>query len=257
MPLMIQTIAYTVMLLLASNAYALKSLQTNITGGIYDPVTQTIIGGTTGTLNLYGVTATGDGAAIDLTDLYYVSIAVIPQGTPLDNAFGSFVFNGTTYSAANSNMVFGFPPLEEALLQGMDANDLPDHSIFETAFAEESLSFSGAPTTAGVNTPDTPGWDPTANPGTDLFYRQFAYDATGLADGFQLHFDLYNTIIKDCANTVGCTSADIDIENGPDNFAPFSHDSETSLAEPGTLGLMMIGMMGVGASRIRRRRPGK
>jgi hypothetical protein len=245
----------------ASGAYALPSLQTNITGGYYDDTTDTIIGGTTGTLNVYGVTPDGDGNEIDTTIYYYVSIAIVPQGTTLDTFFGSFEYNDTTYDS--SNMVFGTPPLDivpELMDPNSDTNDLAPHGIFETSFAEEGFMFNTGRTSSGANMQDTPGFDPAANSGgNELYYMQFNYDATGLEEGFHLHFDLYSSVVRDCSvgRNPNCVIGDIDV----DDFAPFSHDSQSNgddiccrdIAEPGSLGLMLIGMMGVGASRIRRR----
>ena len=74
-------------------------------------------------------------------------------------------------------------------------------------------------------------------------------------DGQNAGFVLY--FLGGAASTIPGFSDDIWV-NGQNEGYQLSHYTRfgggTNLSEPATLGLMMIGMMGVGASRIRRRR---
>lgn len=65
---------------------------------------------------------------------FYLSIALTPLQAeqPAPN-LGSFMIGGTTISQAN--MIFGVPPMDDALLglgADPDGGDLPAHGIFET-----------------------------------------------------------------------------------------------------------------------------
>ena len=56
-----------------------------------------------------------------------------------------------------------------------------------------------------------------------------------------LHFDLYNTALRECKRNEAC-----DTELNLDLKAPFSHDAESSnykVAEPGSMLLMSVGLL--------------
>lgn len=246
-------------LLASSNAQAIRTLQLDILGGTYDPVTQTIIGGDSGTLYAYGCLSGNCEGTLDLTQSYYISMAILPNDGITDNTdWGSFTFAGMTYDYTNT--VFGSPPLESgAVTQLFDAGDLAKHDVFDTVFGEYEFDFDSIiegtadNTRASVNTQDTPGTDPLANPGSNLAYVGFAYDTTGLLEGYSLHFDLYSAVLKACVQeNGGCTTGDVDITD----FAAFSHDAGTcctDLPEPNTLAILLLGLAGVGVTRVRRR----
>jgi hypothetical protein len=77
-----------------------------------------------------------------------------------------------------------------------------------------------------------------------MYFASFDVDVSSLAPGHEIHFDLYNTSIK---------NGDIDVSK----FAPFSHDAETNstpVPEPGTLLLMGAGLTGLYFSRKLKRK---
>lgn len=219
------------LLLSTYTATALPSLQLDIIDGVYLGGTeQTIVTGSDDfTLVAYGLNG-----SVDLASDYYISIAITPQSGPTLVDFGSFVFGGVTYEM--NDVVYGHPPIENtAFMQPKDAKDLSPHGVFPTLYAEFEFNFVSGQTAAAVNTQDVTGSDPTLNPGASLYYKLFDVDLSNLADGFGLHFDLYNTKVR--------TSSDIDIKD----FAPFSHDAASSetreVPEPTTLMLLGLGML--------------
>lgn len=249
-----------VALFISSNAHAIRTLQLDILGGTYDTTTQTIIGGDSGTLYAYGCLTGNCDGALDLSQTYYISAAILPnEGIGEDTDFGSFSIDGMTFDSANT--VYGTPPLESGIMtQLFEAGDLSKHDVFDTVFAEIAFDFDSLvegtadATRSSVNTQDSPGTDPFLNPGSNLAFVGFDYDTTGLLDGYSLHFDLYSAAIKDCAReNGGCTTGDVDITD----FAAYSHDAGTcctNLPEPNTLGIVLIGLAGMVLSGTRRRR---
>ena len=134
------------------------------------------------------------------------------------------------------------------------------HGVFDTYFIQNTFNFTGAPTTASVDTQSNPGYDPTATSGTDLSYLQFDVDVSGLAAGYGLHFDLYNLSI--CTTDKGQCQVAGDADQS--QFAPFSHDAEYvppggtpspgPVPEPATLALFGLGAIAMGVTRRRKRR---
>jgi len=223
-------------------ALAIPTLQLDILDGTYDYQTQTIIAPSE-SFTLYAFLIPNRSNL--LTDVYYISAAIVPRTGPTGSGLGSFVFGSQTIYVT-SDMTYGVPPLEEIVaLQGWDPGDLPKHGIYPTFFSEFEFQFNNGQIEP-YNTQDRaqsggtiPQW------GNGMYYVAFSVNTFGLNNDYVVHFDLYNTKIK--------CSGDIDVTQ----FAPFSHDAQSvQVPEPSTLLLMGAGLIGIGVfgrKRFRRK----
>lgn len=223
----------------AMPSHAIPTLQLDIADGWYDnsPDIQTIMSpGKVFTLYAYLIPNSKN----TLSDTYYVSMAVEPM---IDDSMsiGSFDFDAQTINVTG-DMVYGVPPLENiASLQGWDKGDLPKHGMYPTYFAEHEFGFNNSVFTNMYNTQDRAisgnTVDLTYNgTGERMYYVAFDVDTTNLSNDYVIHFDLYNTAIK--------KGGDIDVTQ----FAPFSHDAEStnaSVPEPSLALLLGSGLMGL------------
>ena len=233
----------TIVLVVSTAGMATPTLQLDIRGGTYDWSSETVIAsGNVFTLYAYLIPNSKN----TITDEYFIAAAVDPQYGPSGGSLGSFVFNGQTIQVT-SNMTFGTPPLE-GLLAAWDPGDLAKHGIYPTYFSEFAFHFNSAPVTqSGIyNTENHAGQGPTT--GTGMYYKAFTVDVSNLQNPYRIHFDLYNTGLK---------NGDEDVTE----FAPFSHDAESraathpqSVPEPNTLSLLATGGLGLLVA-LKRSRP--
>lgn len=236
------TLKFSAMLFLMiafGNAQAIPMLQLDIGGGTYDTTTETTItSDPTFTLYAYLTPDKQTGSQTDaeyqayldslLNMDYYISSAIVPKTSSANDDFGSFMLDGVSYDY--TDMSYGTPPLENnpSITQLYDPLDLQKHDIFDTSFLETKFKFDGNNIIPAFNVQD----GTTAN--RDMYVAAFDFDIHDLFHGINLHFDLYDTVVK--------SNGDID----RNDFAPFSHDAGTAVPEPQTLVLFLSGLIFIG-----------
>ena len=243
-------------LLFAGAAQAEPVLQVDIDGGSYSSTLADVVTSNPTFTVLALCSPGGQTTSADCNSGadYYLSIALTSDSTipstPADYGSIDITVDGvTTTINITADMVYGTPPVDE-FTQAHDPGDLPTHSVFPTWFTDVLVSFNdddkcGA---AQYNVQDDPG--NCVRTSRNSHYVEIAVDATNLAAGFGLHFDLYDEVLL--SNQSGAAN-DVDQEG----FAPPSHDAsylccERKVAEPGTLGLLGIGLLGLGLARRRK-----
>lgn len=215
------------------SALALPKLQLDIEGGTYDAGSETVITNDQ-VFTLYALLK--DAGQLDET--FYISAALSPKVGPENYDLGSFSIDGNIIDATE-DMVYGNPPIEDNLAH--DGRDLSPHDIFDTFFYEHEFSFSGAEEVSAYNV------EPGQTASGTLYRMAFQIDVSQLDPEYNLHFDLYNTVVRN--------NGDID----RDDFAPFSHDAEyvsvRQVPEPGIVILVGFGILGLSGFRgIRKRK---
>lgn len=252
-------IAGAALLAISGLATAVPTLQLGIDGGTYDSSTQTIISSGP-SFTLYAFMN-----SLSLTDDYFISASIVPAVSTATN-LGSFTFDGKTINVT-AGMAYGAPPLDATY--GALYGDLQPHSIFPTYFSEFGFKFNAGDiaTFDTANTQDNPSlanlnlnaFGPVARNGNNgLYYAAFAVDVSNLDDGSALHFDLYNTDVRNCKGKEACTTV-----ASRDDFAPFSHDAQSggsggtgpsSIPEPNSMALVLLGLGLLGAGFVARRK---
>jgi hypothetical protein len=230
-------------------AAAVPLMQLDIAGGVYDPVSQTVVATSdpfvlTALLTLDG-NSTYDPSAW-LADTYFVSMAIVPKNGPVASDLGSFSVNGTSISAT-SGMTYGYPPIEKMSgLQGWDANDLAAHDIYPTFFYQTSFQFSPTSTAAKYDSAVTPG-GLVPDPNGKTYYYNFSIDTRQLDPAYALHFDMYDSWVDSCG--WGCFDSAIE------HHEPFTNDAQSKIPEASSLSMSFAGLAGfVGLGLVLTRR---
>jgi hypothetical protein len=237
------SIAAALFFIASGRGYAYPTLQLDIDGGEYDPITQTIYT-QSNTLTLYAYLIPDKYNL--LTDTYYISAALMPDvGSGGGGSYGSFSFDGANVNVTG-DMTYGTAPLDAIVAsEGWGDPSLPPHSIFPTFFEEFAFTFNSADQLAPYNTQDRAiAGTPINFTGTGMYYAAFTIDTSLLDQTYGLHFDLYNVLIKD-QNSRYWTQ-----------FAPFSHDAE-KVPEPSSVLILGIGIVLFQIVWYMSRRPGK
>jgi hypothetical protein len=226
------------LILFGGVANAVQTLQLDIGGGNYVGGEEETIFSSGPVFNLYAYLEPGGASTLGST--YYISAALVPKTGPTGGDYGSFKFNSFTVNVTD-DMIYGVPPLE-TVLGGADRDpgDLSRHGIFETFYTEYAFKFDADQQSGIYDTQAQTGQGPIA--GTGMYYQMFSIDTSGLTGEYAIHFDLYNE--KYYSRNIGNNPVgDIDVRD----FAPFSHDAQSKVPEPGTLLLFGIGLIGFAA----------
>lgn len=125
---------------------------------------------------------------------------------------------------------FGNPPLE-------DTNSMGSHGIFDTWFEIYRFSFDGVAQTILNTQPGESGSGEGYQENFDIEFNWLHEDVIGL------HFDLF-TVSGDGTYQLGTLDKHL-----VHSVAPFSHDAEMLVPEPGTLLLLMLGFIGLASQR--------
>ena len=234
----LKVVALSAMFTLAAvTAEAYPILQLDIIGGHYDAATQTVVSNGPDFTLVALLTQSGNRKTEELlADTYFISAAVSPNPGADATGLGSFTWNATNYNVAG-DMTYGTPPLD------VDSGaNLPSHGIFPTFFTEFAFEFEEGNRVSSYNVETNPGnpLTPTAA-AADISYFATFNVTTALIGTNVLHFDLYNTVLRECRRNQSCeTELNLDLN------APFSHDAESSnnkVAEPGSMLLMAVGLL--------------
>lgn len=243
--------------LLPAAAYAVPSQQLDIEGGTYDNGDDTIIveGADALDFTLVSVTTAnenngnGNGGSLSQAEIeaetFYLTVALvgIPEGDGVTASdFGTILINGVAYTSDTANLVFGFPPTGDDSKMG--DYEIAPHDVYPVWYFEVAYSFADMTSCETYNTQDDAGMG--AVDGTGSYCAEFDIstelnDGTGLT---ALHFDTYTLNCDE--PTDECSDETIK------TFAPFSKDAEARVPEPGTLSLLLLGILIVSVGKFRK-----
>lgn len=220
--------ALIIIVILAPCAGAVPNLQLFIDGATYDWNTQTWV--TAGSeFDLYLVSAN------KLQDDVIISMALgqmdDPSGVAVD-------FDGTPVNP--DDWVYGYGPIDGVPDDWNGGQDLPRHSVFPTYYTEIHTGSYGLGENVGDVQPDENGdfWNPATGVGdANRFGEVRAFHVVTGGAFTMLHFDAYT----------------LNLDGSINDFAPFSHDASV-VPEPGTIMLLGTGLLGLGLTKLRRRK---
>jgi hypothetical protein len=218
------------------SSWAIPTLQLDIAGGTYVGGSEETTISSGPVFNLEAL-VTSSYLQLDPNQTYFIAAAITPK-TSIGDDFGSFTINGVTYDATHG-MVWGRPPVDA----DQNFGEIASHGIYDTYYAEIGFTFAGSDLIAAYNVQDGSSAAGTIN------RKTFAVDVTGLDEGYELHFDFYNT------EYIRKKSLNLEVIN---EFAPFSHDAasgNTRVPDAGsTVALLGLALAGLGTVRWYQRR---
>ncbi|MDH5611242.1 MAG: choice-of-anchor N protein [Gammaproteobacteria bacterium] len=156
----------------------------------------------------------------------YLTVATMPDIGNIDG------FDISISGASLVSSGYGTPPVQ-------DPNSIASHSIFDTYFEIYEFQFDGAISTIGNTEPGNTDTGSGYTESFDITINSILEDVVGL------HFDLFTV-----------TGAQWDPTNLTTNkflvnsVAPYSHDAEWTIPEPGILALLGAGLIGLSLRKL-------
>ncbi len=175
------------LLLRGNTVFAVPYLQLDAYPATYVYGDEESIVTTSGQFTFYALVDSTNENAFNIDDIFYLSVAIIPDPGETGPNLGSYDFDGITHNAVG-DMTYGTPPVEEYLKN----EDLPSHGVFDTYYHEYSFTLDPSKTAVEYNSQDNPG-GPGTDPGS-LYYEDFEVDAGGLVSEYFLHIDFYTKL---------------------------------------------------------------
>jgi len=226
-------LASTILLVASTSVFAIPALQVDIDGGTYVGGSEESVMTSADSFTTY-VYGDVTSSKISGSDTYYLAVAIVSaDGSSIAEGslptIGDFSIDGTTYSLAS--MTYGTPPVDD------EYKELASHDIYDTYYIEIAFQFDTSTQYATQNVQDNPGG---LTSGTGMYAQAFDIVRTGLADGYELHFDAYGLTDPCPAGAPNSCKQKVDV------FAPFSHDGGTyTVPESTSLLLLMFGLFGL------------
>lgn len=192
-----------------------------------------------------GAYAWDTGGVQDTMQYAYLTVSAVPKSADIGDLFNLDILGADFVTSG-----YGAPPLEDGL---------SPHSIFDTYFEIYEFRFDGAITDIFDTQPGTSG--------TGRGYiEEFSISNIDLLDASVdgIHFDLFTWTDEDIATfgdryALPATPDDPALVGSVSRNAPYSHDAEynecvgdcTIVPEPGMVGLLAIGLLGMAVARRR------
>lgn len=224
---------FSFLMVFSLSVNAVPLLQLDIPIGDYDHNTQDSVVSDT----QYGLTAILNEKYLNnpingsLTDSFYLSFALVSEFISGSGDYGSFTVNGNEI-AVTADMIWGTPPSED--------DDIAGHGIYDTWYYQYLFNFSNAEYELLYDAE----WD--TYPGDQYgYFMTFDVDVSNLANGIDLHHDLYNldgTLFAPMSHDAQYVynSAPPPSSSGGDSCNPLNPFDPCELSEPNTLLLITL-----------------